>query len=173
MNMVPNAISLDRRPVIDLTSRHFEHVHRGIRVIGTWYMDPDTRQSEPCLVLMDASKPVQRRAGARDRAVPCIIMQSDMWKWTVEIGDPMHVARNVHLWMASGALPGTPGNMPDVHRIHDAVMSRLRDLWSMPPMPAMAAVKHGSVPVGMVEVRERESGKVIQEVEMVSAHVRN
>ena len=75
--------------------------------------------------------------------------------------------------MASGALPGTPGNMPDVHRIHDAVMSRLRDLWSMPPMPAMAAVKHGSVPVGMVEVRERESGKVIQEVEMVSAHVRN
>lgn len=170
---IPVALNLDTAPVIDLNHTHFEHVHRGIRVIGTWYIDPDTRQSEPCMVLMDANKPMRRKAGKRDRAQPCVIMLSDMWKWTVETGDTMHVARNCHLWMSSGALPGTPGNMPDVFRITDAVLSRLRDLWSMPPMPARAAIKHSAVPVGMVEVRERESGKTVHQLEVVSSNVRS
>ncbi len=167
-DLMPTVIDLDERPVLDLQYTHFEHVHRGIRVMGSWYIDPETRQSEPCLVLLDANKPMRR-----GRVTPCIIMQRDMWKWTVEIGDTMHVARNCQLWMASGALPGTPGNMPDVHRIFDAVQSRLRDLWSMPPMPPRAAVKHSAVPIGDLTITERGSGKTVKQLEVVSKNVRH
>lgn len=170
---VPGILSLDRAPVLDLEHIHFQHVHRGIRIIGTWYMDPDTRQSEPCLVLMDAAKPIQRRAGARDRAKPCVILQRDMWKWTVELGDTAQQAFNIFQWTATGALPGTPGNMPDVFRIFDAIQSRLRDLWSMPPLPPKAAVKHSAMPIGDVTITERETGKTIQQIEVVASHVRH
>ncbi len=169
----PSSISLDDQPVIDLDHTHFEHVHRGIRIIGTWFIDTDTRQSEPCMVLMDASKPIQRKAGAGDRAKPCIILQRDMWKWTVELGDTQLQAFNIFQWMATGALPGTPGNMPDVFRIFDAIQSRLRDLWSMPPMPARAAVKHSAVPIGDVSITERETGKTVKQIEVVASHVRH
>jgi hypothetical protein len=171
MKSLPKAITLDRRPVLDLEHVHFQHVHRGIRVIGTWYIDPDTRQSEPCLVLMDAAKPIQRSGAAKNRATPCIIFQRDMWKWTIEVGDTKTVAFAIFQWMATGALPGTPGNMPDVHRIFDAVQSRLRDLWSMPPMPARAAVKHSAVPVGSIHVTDRETGKVVHEMEVKASNV--
>lgn len=169
----PGSISLGRAPVLDLEHIHFQHVHRGIRIIGTWYIDPDTRQAEPCMVLMDASKPIQRRGTAGDRAQPCVILQRDLWKWTVEIGDTQHQAFFCFQWMAMGALPGTPGNMPDVFLIFDAIQSRLRDLWSMPPMPPKAAVKHGAMPIGDVTITERDSGKTIQQLEVFSANVRH
>lgn len=164
----PRILSLDEKPVLDLRFRAFETVTRGIRVIGSWYMDPVSRQSEPCLVLLDANRPVRR-----GRTIPCIVPLTDMWKWTVEMGDTMHQARNIHQWMASGALPGTPGNMPDVFRVFDAVQSRLRDLWSMPPLPPKAAVKHGAMPVGEIEITERESGKTVQQIEVVASNVRD
>ncbi|WP_313348199.1 hypothetical protein [Paracoccus sp. (in: a-proteobacteria)] len=166
-----NRISLDRKPVLDLEHIHFQHVHSGIRIFGTWYMDPDTRQAEPCMVIMDASKPIQRKGG--QRAMPCIILQRDMWKWTVELGDTQYQAFFCYQWIALGALPGTPGNMSDVFRIFDAIQSRLRDLWSMPPLPPKAAVKHSAAPIGDVTITERESGKTIQQIEVVASHVRH
>lgn len=169
----PGILSLDRVPVLDLEHIHFQHVYRGIRIIGTWFIEPDTRQAEPCMVLMDSAKPIQRKAGDKDRAQPCCIMQRDMWKWTVELGDTQHQAFFIYQWMALGALPGTPGNMPDVFRIFDAIQSRLRDLWSMPPLPPKAAVKHSAVPIGDVIITERESGKTIQQIEVVASHVRH
>lgn len=80
----PNAISLDSRPVLDLRLRAFEAGTRGIRVIGSWYMDPETRQSEPCLVLLDANRPVMP-----GRTVPCCIRFRDMWKWTRGLWDTL------------------------------------------------------------------------------------
>ncbi|SEN87310.1 hypothetical protein SAMN04489859_102025 [Paracoccus alcaliphilus] len=164
----PRILSLDARPVLDLQFRAFETVTRGIRVIGSWYMDPVSRQTEPCLVLLDANRPV--RPG---RTIPCIIPLSDMWKWTREMGDPAHVARVVHDWISSGALPGVPDDRSDAFRIFDAVQSRLRDLWSMPPLPPKAAIKHGAIPVGEIEITERESGKTVQEIEVVASNVRD
>lgn len=172
MNHLSAAISLDDTPVLDLEHIHFETVYRGIRIIGTWYIDPDTRESEQCLVLMDAAKPIQRKAGKRDRAMPCVILHRDMWKWTVEMGDTQHQAFNIFQWMATGALPGTPGNMPDVFRIFDAIQSRLRDLWSMPPMPPKAAVKHGAVPIGDLTITERDSGKAVQQIEVLASNAK-
>lgn len=172
MKRLPNRISLDHTPVLDLEHVHFETVTRGIRVVGTWYIDPDTRVAEPCLVLMDATKPIQRKGG-KDRAQPCIIFQRDMWKWTIEAGDTKTQAFSMFQWMATGALPGTPGNMPDCYRIMDAVQSRLRDLWSMPPLPPRAAIKHGATPIGTVEITERETGKTVQQIEVVASNVRS
>lgn len=163
---LPSMLSLNEKPVLDLRFHHFQHVHAGIAVIGTWYMDPDTRQSEPCLVLLDRA----RLRGKSRRPIPCIVRLNDMWMWAT---DPDRVADQIEEWMTSGALPGDPHNRKDVFRILDAVNSRLRDLWSMPPLPPKAAIKNGAVPVGDLTIIERESGKTIQQIEMVAANVRH
>lgn len=162
-------IDLDEKPVLDLRHTAFEHIHGPILVIGTWYMDRETRQSEPCLVLVDAARKVARR-----RTVPCVVRLSNMWRWAPPpLGEPEFVANVIHDWLASGALPGTAGNKADTHRVLDAVMSRLRDIVYMPPLPVKAAIKNGAVPVGTVTVTERDSGKPLQEIEVYSSHVRN
>ena len=161
-------LSLDEKPVLDLRYRAFDHLCGAIRVIGSWYMDPETRSSQPCLVLIDATKPF--RAG---RVIPCIIPLSDMWKWTQEMGDGAHIARNIYDWLHSGALPGHQDNKSDAFRVMDAVQSRLRDLVTMPPMPPEAAIKHSAVPVGEVEIIDRQTGKTVQEIEVVASNVRD
>ena len=131
----PSFISLDRRPALDLRFQHFSHMHRGIRIIGTWWMDEESGSAEPCLVLMDGLRPMRR-----GRTIPCVIRLSDMWAWTREEGEPAYIAEAIADWMLSGALPGDPHSKPDVIRIYDAVQSRLRDLYAMPPAPVGIAV---------------------------------
>lgn len=166
--MTTKTITLAERPVLDLSLAYFEATHCGIRIIGTWVMDPETRQSQPCIVLLDARRPV--RPG---KVIPCIIPLDQAWRWTRELGDPEHVANTVADWMACGAMPGQPFNKRDVFAVFDAVQSRLRDLLKMPPLPVKAAIKHGAAPaIGDLVITERESGKVIHEVE-VTGHVRH
>lgn len=160
-------IHLDEKPVLDLSKTHFEHRHGGILVLGAWYMDRETRRSQPCLVLLDAAKKV-----ARKRTIPCIIPLDDMWKWTLEMGDPAHVGRNIRDWLTCGALPGNAGNKRDVWAVMDAVQSRLRDLWSMPPLPFELAVNNGAVPVGTIDITERNTGEIIDQIEVRSSNVR-
>jgi len=165
-------ISLDDKPVLDLNHVHFQHIHGAILILGSWYMDNQTRQSQPCLVLLDAARKVQRR-----RTVPCVVLLDDMWRWAAHphlgLSDPEHVSRCIHDWLSSGALPGNPGNKKDVFAVMDAVQSRLRDLVAMPPMPIKAAVKHGAVPVGNLTITERDTGKTVDQIEVFSSHVRN
>ena len=92
--------------------------------------------------------------------------------WTREEGEPAYIAEAIADWMRSGALPGDPHSKPDVIRIYDAVQSRLRDLYAMPPAPVGIAVKHGAVPIGVMEVVERGTGQTINQVELVSRNVR-
>lgn len=163
-------ISLDEKPVLDLRFTAFEHLHGAILVIGSWYMDPDTRESEPALVLLDAARKV-----ARKKTIPCIIPLSQMWLWTVERGDPRHVGDKIHEWLKSGALPGSPNNKRDCWAVMDAVQSRLRDIVTMPPLPVGAAVRNGAVPatVGEVVITEGNTGKILAEIEVKSRHVRH
>lgn len=161
-------VNLDRRPVLDLRLREFEHIHRGIIVIGSWFMDEETRRSQPCMVLMDAN-PARGR-----KPVPCIIALDQMWLWTREVGDPEHVAEQIGRWISSGAMPGSPSNRKDVQRVFDAVQSRLRDIVAMPPMPISGAIKHEVSPstVGEIVMRDTRSGEVLNQVE-VTANVRD
>jgi hypothetical protein len=167
--MSAHLLSLDEKPVLDLNHVHFEALHGGILVIGTWYMDRETRQSEPCLVLLDAARRVQRK-----KTIPCVIRLENMWRWApAPMGDPEHISQHIYGWLSSGALPGSATNKKDVFNVLSAVHSRLRDLWSMPPLPMKAAIKNGAVPIGTLSVTERDTGKTVQEIEVVSSNVRN
>lgn len=161
-------ISLDRTPALDLSEIAFEHVTNGIRIIGTWLMDEETKQAQPCLVLLHAFRPIKP-----GRTIPCIIALDQAWRWTREIGDYEHVGRQIGKWLNSGALPGHPSNRRDVFAVIDAVQSRLHDLFKMPPLPAKAAIRHRVAPaVGEIEIIERDTGKTIHHAE-VQAHVRD
>lgn len=165
----PTKLNLDARPVIDLEHRHFEATVGNILVIGTWFMDPETKRSQPCLVLVDATKPLKQ-----GRVIPCIITLDQAWMWTVEIGDEKHVGRVIRGWLAEGALPGNPHSGRSVWAVFDAVQSRLRDMMMMPPMPAAPATKYGTPPetVGDLVITDQRTGAVLHEVELTK-HVRH
>ncbi len=162
-------MSLDARPVVDLAMRHFETVSGNIRVTGTWFMDPETRRSQPCLVLTDATKPLRT-----DRVVPCIVTLDQAWRWTVEMGEPQHVWPIIARWIREGVLPGQPTNKQDMWAVFDAIQCRLTDMMMMPPMPAAPAAKYGTPPetVGELVITDRNTGAVLQEVELTK-HVRH
>lgn len=154
-----HVLNLNARPVIDLAMSAFETTHKGIRVTGTWFMDPETNRSQPCLALTDTRRPVRS-------SVPCIITLDTAWRWTVEMGEPEHVWPLIRSWIAEGILPGTPTNDPDLWTVFDAVQCRLRDMMTMPPMPMIPALKYRTPPeqVGELVIREKNSGKVLKEL---------
>ncbi len=137
------------RGVIDLAHSKFEHVVHGIRVIGTWLT---IENREPCLALVDASKPLR---GAD--TIVCLVPLSSAWKWTTEFGDARHTARHCFTWIASGALPGNAQNPKDCRKVFDAVQSRLTDLIHMPPAP----IRRREI-AGDVTFHNHRTGAVIQ-----------
>jgi hypothetical protein len=142
-------------PIVDLAKVRFSHTHAGIRVIGTWYYDVQTRDHEPCLVLLDASRPVRR-----GRVIPVVVPLREAWRWALHdgVGDPIHCARSADEWMAAGLLPGEPGNRRDRLRILNAIDSRLRDLLLMPPRPA-----GGLKSLATVSILDPDTGRVLHE----------
>lgn len=164
-------ITLSERPVLDLRHAAFEHVHGQFLLIGTWYMDRETRDSQPCLVVLNAVRKVQRK-----KTIPCVVLLEDLWRWAFGergLGDPAWVEQTISDWMRSGALPGSPNNRKDVFAILNAVHSRLRDVVFMPPLPPKAAIENGAVPVGDLTITERTTGQIVQEIEVVAGNVRN
>lgn len=165
---LPTTISLNPHPVIDLEHRHFAKVHGNVMVIGTWYMDPETHRSQPCLALIDNTRHL-----GRHRVVPCIIPMDQAWRWTVEIGDPKHVWATIGRWIEEGVLPGSTQSARDLYAIFDAVQEHLTEMLMMPPMPAAPAAKYGTPPETVGELLITNSaGAVLHEVE-VKANVRD
>lgn len=166
---IATTISLDARPVIDLNHRHFETTVGNILVIGTWFMDPETKRSQPCLALVDATRRLHRKG-----IIPTIITLDVAWKWTVEMGEPEHVWPLIRSWIREGVLPGNPMNDRDLWAVFDAVQSRLRDMMMMPPMPAAPAAKYGTPPevVGDLVIKDQRTGAVLHEAELTK-HVRH
>lgn len=115
------------RAVVDYSRTAFMHIVGGIRVTGTWLVC-DNR--EAVMSLTHAG-----REFSHPDCISCLIRQRDAWLWTREVGDPRHCAQTCFTWVAIGALPGNPENPKDLHRVLDAVQSRLSDLIYMPPAP--------------------------------------
>ncbi|OOY20878.1 hypothetical protein BMI86_10250 [Thioclava sp. DLFJ5-1] len=160
---------LNERPQLDLDIRHFEHRSGNILVIGSWLMDHKAHRTEPCLVLIDARRDPRRIGKGARRAVPCVIPLNEAWRWTLERGDPAHMSRVISEWIGDGLLPGDVGDKKSVFRVLDAIQSRLRDLYFMPPLPMKAALRHSITPtnvIGDVTITERDSGKVVAETEI-------
>lgn len=142
---------------LDLRKRQFEAVHKGILVIGTW-LRTGTRDWEPCLVLVQAHRPIRR-----GRTVPVVIKLSDAWRWAMhgEVGDPAHCVKSIIEWLHYGFLPGNPASKADLIIVMEAINSRLPDLIAMPPRPV------GDLEtVAEMTVKNRETGEIIEEREV-------
>lgn len=160
-------IDLGERNVLDLRFTHFKTRKWGILVIGTWLLDED---EDPCLVLIDA-----KAHAAKREVVPCIIPLRNAWMWTEEHGNPAFVWSTISEWMHAGHLPGSIVNQQDLFKVYDAVLTRLRDMIMMPPMPAaLAATIHGTAPetIGELTLTDQSTGAVLHEAEL-KAHVRH
>lgn len=153
-----SARSMIERPAIDLRYQHFKSEKHGITIIGTWLNDGN--DSQPCMVLLHSGRDV--RPG---KTVPCIIALDQAWRWAFhgEVGDPAHCARLVATWIGTGALPGSVWNQKDRMQVADAVNSRLPDLLAMPPRPRI-----GTLIIGEASITEKDSGKVIDQREVVN-----
>lgn len=143
------------RPALNLTQRHFERTHQGIICIGTWLThDDDKGRTEPCLVLLDAARPI-----AAGRTTPVVIPMREAWRYAVSddktIGDRQHAKRAIVGWIEDGILPN--GFIPILSAINDS----LRDLYNMPPKP-----NFGQAAIGDIIIKDRLSGSTLKETEI-------
>ena len=154
-------LDLSPRPILDLNYIAFETRVHDIRVIGTWYRDPEENRVEPALVLLHAGRPI-----SRGQTIPCVIPLSRSWLWTREFGDARHCARIVYGWLKNGALPGEAADKASHFRVLDAVQARLRDLIAMPPAPDSFKVRHNAIAVGEMDLIDQQSGKILAQNEV-------
>lgn len=150
------------RPALDLRQRHFERTKHGIVCIGTWLTNESDGRTQPCLVLLHASRPI-----AAGRTVPIVIPLDQFWRFVVaedkSLGDPQHAATSINEWLAKGWLPGNVHNPKDHLKVLDAINDNLRDLIHMPPKPRL-----GSYAIGDIEIRDKKTGKTIAEHEVLN-----
>jgi len=145
------------RPSLNLEIKAFDRTKHGIRVIGTWHVDDSQRgKSQPCLVLLDAMRPLQP-----GRTVPIVILMNDAWKFAVsddrELGDRQHATYSITEWIMENLLPN------NVLGILDAINDSLRDLYNMPPKP-----REGAYAIGDLVMKDSETGETIKEVEITN-----
>ena len=156
-------INVNERPVLDMEHYDFQHTVGNITLTGTWYIDPDTNRSQPCLVLTDATKRL-----AAYKVVPYITPLNKAWEWTMEFGDPEVIWPKIRELVKEGILPGNPHNDRDLWMIFGAIQTRLRDMMAMPPMPAAPAAKYKAPPetFGELVITDADTGAVLQEAEI-------
>jgi hypothetical protein len=142
-------------PALDLRRRHFEGSRNGIVVVGSWIRTDDSPIPEPCMVLLDPTRPV-----ARGRTIPVVIPLSEAWRWAAhgDVGDPEHCGRQAFDWLANGYLPGNPHSPRDRMRVLDTINHYLPDLLSMPPAPKAEAPRRGAS-FGEVTIRNTKTGE--------------
>jgi hypothetical protein len=143
------------RPALNLAFQHFTRTKHGIVCVGTWLTHADDRgRTEPCLVLLDAHRPI-----AAGRTTPIVIPMSEAWRYAVsddpQVGDKAHAARSILEWLDAGLLPGTGVQVLDV------INDNLRDLYAMPPKP-----QFGSYAIGDLIIKDRETGRTVKEAEI-------
>lgn len=146
-----------QRPALNLAVHKFWEVINGMHVIGTWVCE-GPRRWQPCLVLLDANRPISAR-----HQTPIIIPLSEAWRWAMhgEVGDPAHCVAQCMKWIAAGFLPGDPLNKRDYMRIVDAINRRLPDLIAMPPRPPTERIA-----IGEVAAIDKDTGKILTEQEI-------
>jgi hypothetical protein len=145
------------RPALDLNAKVFDRTIRGIRCIGTWLtLEGQRGKSEPCLVLLDASRPI-----VPGRTVPVAITLSNAWRFAAsddpDVGDRQYAMSACVEWISDGYLPNSPV------AIMTAINECLRDLYNMPPKPRMEQKA-----IGDIIIKDRLSGSTIAEKEVTN-----
>jgi hypothetical protein len=144
-----------RQPALDLTRYHWRHEHGDLTVYGTWWLGLDSGP-RPCLVLIPTHKQHW------EKAIPCVVMMDDAWRWSEKIGDPADAARQA--FMFARALGLDINNVQNVFRVRSIINDHLGDLLGIPPMPNSM---REMVVIGEVKVTDREGGTVIAHDEVV------
>lgn len=145
------------RPALNLNVKVFDRTIRGIRCIGTWLThDSERGRSEPCLVLLDAGRPIMR-----GRTKPVVITMNNAWRFAASddptIGDRPYAMSACVEWILEGYLPNDPIS------IMTAINECLRDLYNMPPKPRMEQEA-----IGDIIIKDRLSGSTIAEKEVTN-----
>lgn len=156
-------------PALDLTLQAFDRTLRGVRVIGSWWLDQNgVKMPRPCLVLLHPYRRV--RAG---RTVPVVIHLEDAWKWAPDTLDPLvgemrrdggptWASRTIRGWLEEGLLPGNPLNPTDRLAVMDAIVDSLRDLIHMPPLPP----RKSRLILGEIEIVDENTGRTLESTEI-------
>lgn len=132
------------KPAIDLTRHHFMRELGDIVVFGSWIMNDEQEDTEPCLVLVPRYRPPSS-------VIPCVVALSAAYLYN----DAKYCVR-----AAKGIAKalGFEDSMSTTHRIADILHSHLPDLVSMPVDPQRAVV------VGEAQVDDGSGGKRTVEI---------
>lgn len=113
-------------PLLDLTRYQFQRTVGEFVIYGSWVMNHDQEDYEPCLVIVPA-----RRSRVNYR--PCCIALSAAFKYN----DPKYLARAIPVFMAG---LGMQDSLSNAHKLADLIHSHLRDLITMRPNPTETTV---------------------------------
>jgi hypothetical protein len=111
---------------IDLTRFHFMREVGDMVAIGSWVMNDDQEDTEPCLVILPRYRPPSS-------VIPCVIALSSAYKY-----DDMKYLTRAAPGIAKAL--GFEDSMQRAHKICDIIHSHLPDLVSMPTDPMRAVV---------------------------------
>lgn len=111
---------------IDLTRHHFMRELGDMVLFGTWVMNDDQEDTEPCLVLLPRYRPPSS-------VKPCVIALSSAYLYD----DPKYLVRAAK-YIAEAL--GFEDSMTRTHKIADMIHDHLPDLVSMPIDPQEAVV---------------------------------
>lgn len=111
---------------IDLTRHQFLRELGDMVIVGSWVMNDDQEDTEPCLVLLPRYRPPSS-------VKPCVIALSSAYLYD----DPKYLVRAAK-YIAECL--GFEDSMTRTHKIADIIHSHLPDLVSMPVDPTEAVV---------------------------------
>lgn len=113
------------KPALDLTRHYLMRPYGDLVVVGTWIMNNDQDDYEPCLVVV----PRYRKTGFK----PCVVALSVAWKYN----EPQYLARASQIFTK---ILGMDDCMSNAHKIGEAIHSHLGDLVKAPPSPTQSIV---------------------------------
>lgn len=115
-----------QRAQLDLTRQHFTYVIGDIMLVGSWWMGETDQEIEPCLVLL----PAYRRIAA---PLPPVITLGGAHHWT----DKDYALNKACDFLD---LLGMSKSVTNIQRVVEIILSHLRDLFTIPPMPGAGTV---------------------------------
>ena len=113
------------KPALDLSRNHFVRPIGDLVCVGTWLMNNDQEDYEPCLVIV----PRYRKSGFK----PCVVALSVAWKYN----EPQYLARASQIFTK---MLGMEDCMSNAHKVGEIIHSHLGDLVKMPPNPTQSIV---------------------------------
>lgn len=115
---------IEAKPAIDLTRHAFKRELGDLAIYGTWLMNEDQEDTEPCLVII----PRYRTYGFK----PAVIALSAAFRYN----DPRHTATAAAIFARNLGFD----DMASANKIANLIFDHLGDLVTMPNDPSVANV---------------------------------